>query len=307
MIFTRVLFYIFILSEFVLAKSVSTLGYTFDPDLIENPIIRQTSDLNEKMAYSFVYDTCSNPRNISDVANFAFQGAKASATMIFELDSDKMKSLYQRRGLSPMATVILNSMGLHLALSDCFGSNDFAKQSYVIQLIAADIQGTVGGIAINFVGGFFIYKGVTWIVAKTLWGPLTSFLLRSSVPKKIIKVIGASMSAGAAGMGIHLARTSIIEDQKQAQHIDQEASDGGPEADIVLTEKSLLAALKSFEQLKNTNFESYWQDVSYKRFQELYREIFLANQKGKLSSKSLQMWTAKYASYVEIYKKLIPV
>ncbi len=305
MIFARIAFFLLALSEFAFASPVSTLGFSFDPDLIQNPIVRQSSDINEKMAYSFVYETCSNPRNIIKVANFVYQGAKSSATMVFDLDIDKMKSLYQRRGLSPMAAVILNSLGLHLALSDCFESDDIAKRSYIIQLIAADIQGTVGGIAINFVGGFFIYKGVKWVIAKTLWGPLTSFLLRSAVPKKIIETIGTSIAVGAAGLGIQMSRDIISEEQKQSRLADQEASSGGPDANLLLSEKGLLAALKSFEQMKDSNFESYWQDVCYKRFQELYRELFLENQKGKLSSKSLQKWTEKYASYVEIYKRIL--
>jgi len=123
----------------------------------------------EKTIYSVVHKRCSSKIEEHLQLETWWDSTKGSFHTFNEmliLNVTPAVQLYRDRGLSPTTSTILASMGLHVALKDCFGDNQDLKNRFVMNMIVADIKGRVLGTAAGVVSFVLIGKVFAFILKK---------------------------------------------------------------------------------------------------------------------------------------------
>ncbi len=97
---------------------------------------------------------CSGTNRIRSLwSGMNFEVAASSATSVFKIvsiDTNAIFDFVENRGLSPEFSHILHSLGLYMALNDCYGDDDVAKQAYFVGLLLSDAAGKIGSLRVAF-------------------------------------------------------------------------------------------------------------------------------------------------------------
>ncbi len=274
--------------------------FKYDSREIKNESIRNASNADQ-FAYIFVKKTCeTSVEGVELAKELTSQSFSSAAVAILEIDADKIDGNLKRGGLSPLTKLILDSDGLNVGLVECFPNNQFSRDAYVLSLIVADVEGLIGGIGINLIGGSLAIKGIRWVVTRAIWLPLEALLVKSNLTEKAIKYIKRSLLVSAAAGGIWASVYSAKMQVGKKIEINQNMSEYSFEDTIQAVEQRIISARQNEINSMGSQFEIYWKQERQTQLLKMHSELTYIVSIPQLASKRKQYWQQQYQMYANM-------
>lgn len=273
--------------------------FRYDSREVKNDTIRNASN-DDQFSYIFVKKTCeTSVEGVQLAKQLTSQSFNSAAVAILEIDADKIDGNLKRGGLSPLTRLILDSNGLHVALRECFPHSEVARDTYVLSLILADVEGLIGGIGINLIGGGLAIKGIRWVVRRAIWQPLEALLIKSNLSEKAIKYIKRSMIVTAAAGGIGASVSAAKIQAREKIELNQDMSEYSFEDTIKAVEQRLISAEQNEIKSIGSQFEMYWRQERQGQLLKMYSELTYLVSIPQLASERKQYWQQRYQMHAD--------
>jgi len=119
----------------------------------------------EKWAYTKAKELCTNESGLTDIYSQSTLTAFQSAIKAWSFNLKPTQNYFENRGFSFVASTLLKSDGLITALNECYGSDQDAKDRFVMMLISVDEVGTLlGSFGGHYLGARLILRWIPKVV-----------------------------------------------------------------------------------------------------------------------------------------------